>query len=210
VLRRNLRARVRWLAGDQRGAREDLARARSVDDPTFGAYQLLWTARIWTEMADTAEARRTLEALRRLVGVGPDAYDRACLRIVEGEIALAEGDAAKARDSFLAAAAEPRIYESHGGLARVYRVQRDWKRATEAWQRVLAARSRILRTGDPSDLAVARLELARDYRRVGDSANAAKSYEAVLQIWRNADDMPFRRIAMKESATLGSVYGGRR
>jgi eukaryotic-like serine/threonine-protein kinase len=205
VLRRNLRARVRWLAGNERGAREDLAHAGAVDDRTFGAYQLLWAARIWVEMGDTREARRVLDALRRLIGATPDAYDRACLRIVEGEIALADRDPAKARDSFLAATAESRIYESHRGLARVYRAQRDWKRAAEAWQQVLAARSRILRTGDPSDLAVARLELGREYRRLGDLVSARNSYDGLLQIWRDADDLPLRRIAMKESRELGAT-----
>lgn len=203
ALRLNLRARVRWLTGNVPGARQDLQPISDLDDETFGAYQLAWVGRLWVEMGDLPAARRVLAVLRRLAGGNPNSYERASLPIVEGEIALGERNPARAIERFLAAAAEHPLYEAQRGLALAYGAQRDWKRAADAWRNVLAVRGTVLRTGNPADLPIAHLELARVYRQLGDPARAAEEYASVLRMWREADETALRRTAEKESQELG-------
>jgi hypothetical protein len=50
---------------------------------------------------------------------------------------------------------------------------------------------------------LARLQLARAQRGIGDLATALSSYEAFLQLWRNADaDIPLYRDAQAEYNAL--------
>jgi tetratricopeptide (TPR) repeat protein len=203
ALRHNLRARVRWLTGDSRGAREDLKTIAAISDPTFGPYQLTWAGRLWAEMGEEGEARRLLATLRRLSGDNPDRFERACLRTLMGDMALAAGDAASGLEHHLAAAADYPMYEATVGVARDYVAKKQWAPAVAAWQDVLVFRGKILRDGDPADLALAELELGRAYRNLGDPTHAREHYAKFFRTWPTASDSKRRRTAVREAHTLG-------
>jgi len=108
---------------------------------------------------------------------------------LEGELWLARGDSARAKDSFLAAVREYQQYISHIGLARSLESQMQWNSSIAEWQAVLAAWGEILQNGFPPDLVIAHLALARIYRQINDAEHSRDQYEEVLRSWEDADDL---------------------
>ena len=96
-----------------------------------------------------------------------------------------------------ALAAYPR-FMSHEGLARAFQQQSDSPRAADEWKQVLQAKGEILQDASPADWVVAHLELGRTYRHAGDLASSDSEYQEFLSLWREADDLPIRRQAVRE------------
>ena len=78
----------------------------------------------------------------------------------------------------------------------------DWTNAARQWERFLLRQGEILLTGFPTDLALAHLELARLYRRLGDRAGAQGHYRKFLAMWRQADNQALYRQAADELRAL--------
>jgi tetratricopeptide (TPR) repeat protein/tRNA A-37 threonylcarbamoyl transferase component Bud32 len=147
---------------------------------------------------DLSGAREVLRRLDALSRSSRTSFSKSCYHNLAGEIALAEGKTPQAVESFLAAAAEYPRYVPHEGLARAYQAQREWNRAAAEWQQVLHSRGEILQDDMPADWVLAHLELARVYRRLNEPALARTYYEDFLRIWRQADQLPVYRQALRE------------
>jgi tetratricopeptide (TPR) repeat protein len=196
ALGRILSARLFWLEGNRAEARRELedvlAAGKEAEEDVLGdAGQLL------AEMGDLGRARAALRWLESADGT-PPALRRSYIHNLQAEIALAEGQAGRAIELFRGGAEDYPQYTSHLGLARAFEATRDWRRAVNERRRVLEARGEILRFGFPADWALGHLELARVERRLGDETAADGHYQAFLDLWKGAADLPLRQRAVRE------------
>jgi tetratricopeptide (TPR) repeat protein len=197
ALGRILSARLFWLEGNRAEARREiedvLVTGKETEEDVLGdAGQLL------AEMGDLGRARAALRWLESSDGPPHTPFRRAYIHNLLAEIALSKNQADRAIDLFQQAAEDYPQYTSHLGLARAYEARRDWRRAAEERRRVLDARGEILRYGFPADWALGHLELARVERRLGDETGADGHYQAFLDLWKDAGDLPLRQRAVRE------------
>jgi eukaryotic-like serine/threonine-protein kinase len=126
------------------------------------------------------------------------------LPLSKGYVALAAGQAqqaaADAEPAKPYSAAYPASYLQ--GLA--YLQMHDAGGAVNAFKAATQYRAGTLVSGlGVPCYPVAQLGLARAYAMAGDKANAKKAYEALFEVWKNADaDMPMLVAAKKEYAGL--------
>ncbi len=194
------RAQARWLSGDPGGARSDAEAVLSAS-PAGSTTRLLWLgARV---MLAAGHRQRAEQILVRLDSSRDrSTFDRYCLKTLRGEIWLSKGAPAEAIQHFEGAVREYPGYDAHMGLARAYAASGDWPRSIAEWQVVLKDRGRILREGFPPDWAMAQLELARVQRLAGRKDEAARSYDAFLSSWVDADSTSMLRKARTEKRDL--------
>jgi eukaryotic-like serine/threonine-protein kinase len=142
-----------------------------------------------------------LDLLRRRT---PTSWNLCSFYNLQGEIALAAGDSRQALSSFQLALVRFSDPFLHFGLASAYQQLRRPSDAAQEWERFLAAQGNILQNGFPPDLVWAHFQLARIYRQLGDLPRARAHYQAVLHLWRQADDLPTLRLSARELQLLTS------
>jgi tetratricopeptide (TPR) repeat protein/tRNA A-37 threonylcarbamoyl transferase component Bud32 len=202
LVRRYLLGRTFLILGKGELARRQAQLILTVGGKALQPENLRRAGVLSARTGDLSGARQVLRRLEALSGSGRTSFSKSCYHNLAGEIALAEGKAPQAVESFLAAAAEYPRYVPHEGLARAYQAQQEWNRAAAEWQQVLHSRGEILQDDMPADWVFAHLELARVYRRLNEPALARTYYESFLRIWRQADQLPAYRQALRESREL--------
>jgi tetratricopeptide (TPR) repeat protein len=197
ALGRILSARLFWLEGRRAEARRELedvlVAGKETEEDVLGD-----TGQLLAEMGALDRARVALRWLDSGDGPPHTPFRRSYIHNLLAEIALSEGQADRAIELFQEAAEDYGQYISHLGLARAYAAKKDWRRAAEERRRVLDARGEILRFGFPADWALGHLELARVERRLGDETAADGHYQAFLDLWKDAGDLPLRQRAVRE------------
>jgi tetratricopeptide (TPR) repeat protein len=193
--------------GDWAGAVEGARRVDTVAPRIAGNPRRIWmvlsplltgVAEVRAGRADSA--RRLLDQLRQTVLQASPPSESWAVKTLEGEIALASGDAAAAEEAFTAAAPPIKMFFSTGspsssvawnaipfrdGLARAQLAQGNVDGAIESYRGLL--------TPDVSQKWTAVLEprlvlqLARALERKGDRAAAADEYRRFLDLWARAD-----------------------
>lgn len=199
LLSRYLLASILLLQEKKEMARRELKMMLSAGEPeTVQAEDLRRVATLYARMGDLGPARDTLHKLESLRTGTPTAFNQSCYYNAAGEIALAERNPKEAIETFSAAQAAYPRFMSHEGLARAFQQQLDSSRAAVEWRRVLQSKGEILQDASPADWVLAHLELGRTYRHGGDPAAADSQYQEFLSLWREADDLPIRRLALRE------------
>lgn len=118
-------ATLKLAQGDAPGAIRGLQDALGLDPNQLGAYVLL--AHLALGRGDQAEAGRQLRLAQRVNAEHPQ------VRVVEGYVAQAEGDADRALKCFTAAAeADPNLAAAHLALGQAYLARRMWPFAEQA------------------------------------------------------------------------------
>jgi tetratricopeptide (TPR) repeat protein len=195
---RLLRARVALLRGEEQTARVELDRVLAHSDDALQAESLREAGSLRAEMGEVGRAREVLARLRGLSSGRPEPFWDSCVRLLEAEVALAEGRAGEATAILIDASLHRPRYLIDWGLGRAYAAQREWTLASAALERVLGAHGEILRDGFPAHWALARLKLARARRAQGALGDARAHYEAFLKAWSDADHLPVRDEALRE------------
>jgi tetratricopeptide (TPR) repeat protein len=199
LLSRYLLASILLLQEKKEMARRELKMMLAAGEPeTVQAEDLRRVATLYARMGDIGLAHDTLRKLESLRTSTPTAFNRSCYYNAGGEIALAERNPKEAIEMFSAALAAYPRFMSHEGLARAFQQQLDSSRAAVEWKQVLQAKGEILQDASPADWVLAHLELGRTYRYGGDPAAADSQYQEFLSLWRQADDLPIRRLALRE------------
>lgn len=157
---------------------------------------------LFAEAGNLPRARYVLHRLDLIRRETPTAWNHSCFYGLEGAIALAAGHPVQAVVSLQVGVSRYPHPELHRNLARAYEQQHDWPRAIEQWQLFLARRGEILQNDFPPDLALAHLQLARALRRLNNISQARSHYQTFFSMWRQADDLPIRRLAAREFQQL--------
>lgn len=203
--RRALLASIALLTGDARDARRHLHAALAghrADLPPDDLRRLGSLAASAGDLKTARDLLRRLDAARRTVG---SAFLQSCYFNLAGEIALGESKPAEAIEAFRNAATQYARPASTTGLARAFAASGDWARARQEWTNALNWKGEILHEGFAAQWVLAHLELARTESRAGDAAAAARHYQMFLALWRDGDDLPARRAAAAEAATLPAI-----
>ena len=157
---------------------------------------------LFAEAGNLSRARYVLHRLDLVRRETPTAWNHSCFYGLEGAIALAAGHPAQAVVSLQVGISRYPHPELFRNLARAYEQQQDWPRAVEQWQLFLARRGEVLQNDFPPDLALAHLQLARAFLRLNSTPQARSHYQAFFSLWRQADDLPIRRLAAREYQQL--------
>jgi tetratricopeptide (TPR) repeat protein len=200
---RLLRARVARLRGQEQTTRAELERLLTYSDDALQAESLRDAGCLWAEIGEVDRARQVLARLRPLASGRPEPFRESCVRILEAEVALAEGRTSEAAAILADAALHRPRYQIDWGLGRVHAAQREWALAAGAFERVLEARGEILRDGFPAHWPLARLELARARKAQGELEDARAHYAAFLSVWNDADPLTVGGEAFREWQDLG-------
>jgi tetratricopeptide (TPR) repeat protein len=131
---RLLHARALALAGDSIAARAQAVAARRLTDaaaPRVVEIRTTWTA--FLEAGDLKNAHERLDAIHRLDRANRTSLTTASSLLLEGQIARAEGDFAKAAKFARQSAVSRRSYECWKCLAQASGELKDWPGAVEAW-----------------------------------------------------------------------------
>ncbi len=207
LVRRYHLARIHILRGERKPAQEQLDRIASAGEPEdLQAALLQSVSGGYAALGDVSSIRRILRRLRRLSAETGDAYNRACERSVEADLALAQGHPGKAIELFQASLALFPTAQAKSGLARAHARRQDWEAAAQAWDAFLKSKGEIVREDFAAEWVLAHLELARAYRRLGDAAQARSNYRRVLQDWKNSDSTVLQE-ASREMQELGDREG---
>lgn len=198
IARRNLLGRIRLMQGDRQGAQRQAELILTTPLTDLQTIDFRSTGSVFAAVGNTKRARQMLNNLATIRQRTPTGWNNGSFHYLEGEILLTEGKPTEALTAFQAAAAEYPDPTFHSGLARAYQRQQDWARESQELEQFLQARGYVLRQGFPPDLVLAHLELGRAYRRMNDLARAQFHYQQFLATWRQADDLPSRRLAARE------------
>jgi tetratricopeptide (TPR) repeat protein len=153
-------------------------------------------------------ARKVERRLEQMGGQAPGEWAKRCKITLEAEITMADRRPKQAVNSFFAAEAAYPEGSDDVGLALAYEAQHAWEYAAKHWQQVLNARGQILQEEFPADLAIAHLQLARIYNRLGERAVARRHYEDLLQLWQAADNFRQKSEAETELQSLAQFENG--
>jgi tetratricopeptide (TPR) repeat protein len=200
--RKTLLAAVASLQGDDQEARRQLAAATGESVAVLGPEDSRRIGTYWARLGEVARARDLLNHLETLRGTVGSAFVESCYLNLAGELALAQREYARALEFFRRAASQYPRPSSSIGEARTYTALEDWARARAAWSEVLEWKGEILQEGFATDWVLAMLERGRAARRAGVIDDARNDYSTFLETWRNADDVPIRREALRESAAF--------
>ena len=140
-----------------------------------------------------ARAGAVQKAEQILGALPPDLSER---RQLEGEIALARGDYARATELLLAADRAARTPLTLASLARAYLRMGQPEVSALYNEALIAAGRRALGWEPQLDYMVAHVTLAGFYLSHGERARAAKLLDPMMEVWKNADpDLPLIRQA---------------
>jgi tetratricopeptide (TPR) repeat protein len=204
IVRRNLLGRVRLMHGDLQGAQHQAELILAAPLMDLQTIDFRSAGSVLAAAGNPKRARQVMNKLASIRQHTPTRWNNGSFHYLEGEILLAEGKPNEALTAFQGAVAEYPDPVFHLGLARAYQRKQDWARASQELEQFLRARGNVLQQGFPPDLALAHLELGRVYRRMNDLGRAQFHYQQFLGTWRQADDLPSRRIAARELEQLHS------
>jgi len=194
----NLLGRIYIAEGQPILARHQAEQILAAPEPDLQLFDLVSAGILYARSGDLAPSLRILHRLERASHETPTASNKSFLLSLQGEIAIAEQQAAQAATAFRAADDVYPEAANHIGLARAYEAQREWRSAIEEWQHVLSGRGEILEQAFPADLVLAHLYLARNYVRMGDISAAREQFVEFLQLWQQSDDLREKRQAKSE------------
>jgi tetratricopeptide (TPR) repeat protein len=187
LTRRYLRGRVRLAVGDGEGAAKEADAIAAFSDDVLQAGDLLRAAILHARSGRAARARAAMGRAEAFARRAPSSFTRGISDGVAGEVALAEGDFARAEQAFLRAFRQYPVHLAQQGLAESLRRQQKWPAAAGVWERVLASRGEILRNGFAADWVLAHLGAAECYRRAGDPVKARDHVARAAAAWADAD-----------------------
>lgn len=202
LLDRRLLAFTSLLQGDSRFASRIAGQILAAPPDALQTSDLADAGLLYVEAGNLPRATYVLHRLDIVRRNTSTAWNHSCYYGLEGAIALAAGHPAQAVTSLELGLSRYPAPGLHGYLARAYAQLRDWPRAIEHWQLFLASRGAILQNEFPPDLALAHLQLARAYRQVNNISQARSHYQALFNLWQQADDLPIRRFAAREYQQL--------
>jgi serine/threonine protein kinase/predicted Zn-dependent protease len=198
LVRRRLLGTLDLLLDDRPGAREQADLILHTPAADLQTEDLLTAGTLYARAGQAALAKRTLSTLESYTQQTTTAWNKSCYLNLKGEIALAEDKPPEALTAFQAAESEYSRALSHQGMARSYEAMGDWTRASQEWDQVLQRKGEILQVELPFDIAIAHLQSARAYAKSGNGGQAKDNYEKVLNLWKDGDDSPLRRVVAHE------------
>jgi len=200
VIGHYLLARVALLRGQAPLARRHADAIAGAGETELQGRNLYRLGSLYSALGATAEARAVRARLARLAEANATAFNQSSLATLDGELALAGGNARAAAEAFRSAAVYPLRYEADQGLALALEQRGEWAAAAEAWRRALDAKGSILQVGFAGDWVLAHLGLARALRAAGDQAGADAAYERFRTLWPKAGELPALADAIREAA----------
>jgi len=203
LVRRDLLALTRLLLGDPHGAQHQAELILVTPPSDLQTVDFRSAGTVFARAGNTKRARQVLHKLDTIRKKVPTTWNNSSYNYLEGEVALAEGRPAEALTAFRTAATQYPDPDYHLGLAYAYIAMQQWAQASQELEEFLQQRGYILQLGFPPDLALGHLELGRVYRRLGNMSRAYTQYQQFLAMWRQADDLPSRRLAARELQQLG-------
>ena len=202
LVRRRLLGTLDLLLDDHRAAGQQgdlILRTPSSDLQTE---DVLTAGTLYARAGEAGLAKRALLMLESETQQTTTAWNKSCFLNLKGEIALAERKPLEALTRFQAAESEYSRAFSHAGMARSYEAMGNWSQAAQEWEQVIQRRGEILQVESPFDLATAYLQTARANSRVGNFSQAKENYTTLLNLWRDGDDSPLRRLVAREMKDL--------
>ena len=204
------KARVHlWLAivahaqGDSRTEQRELANSfdnfESLEPKViFGA----WLGRQYARSGALDKAEK-MESLIEPLADTKSAEQRGYLKLLQGEIALAQGQADQAIELFTLANTEYSTAFSVEGLASAYQQAGKTDDAITWYDRFLSQRQDSIGWEPQQAWLAAHCTLAADYLAKGEREKAKQTLSQLLNLWKDADpDIPPLKQAKQESATL--------
>jgi tetratricopeptide (TPR) repeat protein/tRNA A-37 threonylcarbamoyl transferase component Bud32 len=205
-VRHYLLGRTSLLLGDARSGKRQAELILAMPSSDLQTIDLLLAGKLLVDAGDTERASQVLHRLMTIRQRTPTGWNNASFHCLEGEILLAEGRVDQALASFQSAVGEFEDPTFHLGLARADQRKQDWVHASEQFEQFLKEQGQVLQQGFPPDLALAHFELGRVYRHTNDLSRAEGHYQQLLAMWRQGDDIPIRRLAVRE---LQQVHSSR-
>ena len=149
--------------------------------------------RIGTAYARGRAVTKASEVLRFLKSLADpkSPQSQSYLHLLEGEVALARGDAAGAVDLLLLANREFRGPETRACLARACDLAGKTSMAVEYYEKLIASGRAALGWEPQQEWIKAHIRLAEIYLDQGERAKAAQALRPVAELWKEADpDLP--------------------
>jgi eukaryotic-like serine/threonine-protein kinase len=202
TLRAYLLGRTYLMLGDNQAAARQARSILTLPESDLQTNNIADAGLLYARSGDLELARNVLRRLDAIRRQSPTAWNVCSYYSQQGEIALAAGEPRQALGSFQLALARFPDHGLHFGLARAWQQLHSPSNAAQEWELFLAAQGEVLQNGFPPDLVVAHFELARLYRELGNRPQARAHYQAVLHLWRHADDLPIVRLAARELPQL--------
>lgn len=200
--RRYLLGRIDLMQGASREANVQADLILQMPSTSLQIADLLDAGILYARTGRIFRAQRILRRLDNSRKSVPTLWNQSCFHNLQGEIAMATAKPQEAESSFMAAAHEYPQFFPHVGLARLQQAGKHWDLAAREWEQVISRKGEILQDDFPPELAYAQLELAADYRLLGNSDLARTHYEEVLQMWQHADELPALKHAQRELQSL--------
>lgn len=204
-VRRYLLGRIRLLLGDRQGGQRQAEMILAIPASDLQTIDLLWAGKLLLDAENVDGARTVLHRLEAIRRETPTGWNNASFHYLQGETLLADGKIDAALASLQSAVQEFSDPTFHLELARAYQRKQDSAHALREFDEFLKAQGYVLQHGFPPDLALAHLELGRVFRRNHDLTQAEFHYQQFLAMWRQGDDLPVRRLAVRELQQLHSA-----
>lgn len=154
---------------------------------TMEAEDLRRIGSLYAQMGEISTAESLLKNLDRVATEAPTPFNRSCVLLLEGEIAMAKRDYQKALNAFLRAQPLDPFFVSHQELARLYMETKNWEKAIDEWKLVLMAKGEILQDDFPPDWILAHREIAHACSELKQTAEAQKYLTLFQQRWHSVD-----------------------
>ena len=202
LMSQNLLGRIALLEGKPRGAVRFANAMLATPEPDRMPVDLLHAGLLCADAGDLVRAGDVLSRLNNNASENPSPWATRFVQELTGEIAMAEGNPARAIASFrraMAALPDPAL---HRPLAQAYQREGQWDLALQEWGQVVAARGAFLQNEFPPDLMLAHLNIARLLQSRGDLRGAEENYRKVLDQCTNADPNSYRPAAAQELRRL--------
>jgi eukaryotic-like serine/threonine-protein kinase len=190
----------------------ELATARTLlASGHLGPRWIGFVAKDYARAGKTAVATRLLEDMisrsqdpTALAGVNRNVTsDQAAISVVKGELALQAGKSAEAIENFQIADQMDSTSLAVESLANAYLVLRKPQDAARVYEDALSHNKFPLMIEGQEYRILARYELGKIYKALGDTAKAKEYYKQFLDIWKDSDgDIPILRQAKDEYAKL--------
>jgi serine/threonine-protein kinase len=151
----------------------------------IGPEWLVLLGKLHARSGDLERAVEILQLLEERVNESSD-HDRATRALLGGEIALARGDHAAARESLELARTLHTDNVTRESLAHTHFVSGEFDRARDAYLEILEHKEFGWEGQEP--WLQAHYWLGRVYEEQGDTARAAESYQELIGLWESGDE----------------------
>jgi tetratricopeptide (TPR) repeat protein len=199
-IRRYWLARIYLLLGQRKSALAhlDALLAKTRRSPIH-LHQLRQAALVYVEIGDVSRGQRVLQQLEQLQSAFPSNFSKAAVAQVRGGLKQAAGEHIDAlRDLQQARALWGGVLEAWS-LATYWDKRGDYEKALNFYREVLARKGDVMQWDFPGLWALAHLQAARCYRRLGNDKEGARLYDEFLHLWgTEARDLPQVKRAKEE------------